>query len=202
MQEVTYRQEAEMAMRLRGDPAEMAGRVGRHWGWGLGFGVLTVVLGVITLAWPGRTLLVVAVLFGVQLVVMGIFRFVGAFAAEDVSAGNRVLLALLGIISLIIGLYAVRHVVVTLLVLAVLLGIFWIISGAIELFTSLSHREMRGRGWTAVTGILSVLAGLVVLVYPGISLLVLAVFLSIWLLIFGAMEIILAFQLRSLASHS
>jgi uncharacterized membrane protein HdeD (DUF308 family) len=186
-----------MAMRLRGDPAEMATRVGRHWGWVLGFGIATVLLGVITLAWPGRTLLVVAVLFGAQLIVMGIFRFVGAFAADDARAGNRVLLALLGVLSLIIGLYAVRHILLTLIALALLLGIFWIVSGAIELFTSLSHREIRGWGWSAIMGVLSVLAGLVVLIYPAISLVVLAVFLSIWLLIFGTMQIALAFQIRS-----
>lgn len=187
-----------MAMRLRGDPADMATRVGRHWGWVLGFGIATVLLGIIALAWPGRTLLVVAVLFGAQLIVMGVFRFVGAFAAEDVTAGNRALLALLGLLSLIVGLYAVRHVLLTLLALALLLGIFWIISGAIELFTSLSHREARGRGWTAIIGVFSVLAGLVVLIYPGISLVVLAVFLSIWLLLFGTMQIALAFQIRSM----
>ena len=157
----------------------------------LAFGIITAVLGVIALAWPGRTLLVVAVLFGVQFIVMGIFRFVGAFAVDDVTGGSRVLMALLGVLSLIIGLYAVRHILITLLALVLLLGIFWIVSGTIELFTALSHRQMRGRGWSAVMGILSVLAGLVVLVYPGISLLVLAIFLSVWLLIYGAMEIAL-----------
>jgi len=116
-----------------------------------------------------------------------------------VSGGTRVLLALLGVLSLIIGLYAVRHVLVTLLALALLLGIFWIVSGAVELFTALSHRNMQGRGWTAVTGILSVLAGFVVLVYPAISLLVLVVVLSVWLLVLGAIQIVLAFQIRSLA---
>lgn len=186
-----------MATRFRGDPADMATRLGKHWGWILAFGIATVLLGIIALAWPGRTLLVIAVLFGIQLIVMGIFRFVGAFAVEDVTGGYRVLLALLGVISLIIGLYAVRHVVITLVVLAVLLGIYWIVNGAIELFAALSHRDMRGRGWIALTGILSILAGVVVLVYPGISLVVLAIFISIWLLIYGAMEIALAFQIRS-----
>jgi len=179
----------------------MAARVGRHWGWLLAFGIITVVLGVIALAWPGRTLVVVAVLFGIQLIVMGIFRFVSAFAADDATGGTRVLYALLGVLSLIIGLYAVRHVLITLLALALLLGIFWIVSGAIELFTALSHREMQSRGWRIFMGILSVLAGIVVLVYPDISLLVLAIFLSIWLLFFGAMQIALAFQIRSV-THS
>ena len=188
-----------MAAGMRGDPADAVARVGRHWGWVLAFGIITLLIGIVALVWPGRTLVVVAVLFGIQLIVMGIFRFVSAFASDDATGGTRVLLALLGVLSLIIGLYAVRHVLITLLALALLLSIFWIVSGAVEVFTALSHREMQHRGWNAVMGIVSVLAGIVILVYPGISLLVLAVVLGIWLIIFGAMQITIAFRIRSLA---
>jgi uncharacterized membrane protein HdeD (DUF308 family) len=188
-----------MARDWRGDPADVMARVGRHWGYLLTFGIITLIVGIITLVWPGRTLLVVAVLFGAQLIVMGIFRFIGAFAADDISGGSRVLLALLGVLSLIIGLYAVRHVLITLLALALLLGIFWVVSGTTELFTALSRRETPNRGWTIFTGLLSVLAGVVVLIYPDISLVTLAIVLSVWLLVYGIMEIMLAIQLRSLA---
>lgn len=191
-----------MAAGMRGDPAEMMARVGRHWGWVLAFGIITLLIGIAALAWPGRTLVVVAVLFGIQLIVMGIFRFAAAFASDDLTGGTRALLAVLGVLSLIIGLYAVRHVLITLLALALLLGIFWIVSGAVELFTAISHREMQNRGWNAVMGIFSILAGIVVLVYPGISLLVLAVVLSIWLLVFGAMQITVAFRIRSLSARA
>jgi uncharacterized membrane protein HdeD (DUF308 family) len=68
----------------------------------------------------------------------------------------------------------------------------------VEVFTALSHRAMQGRGWTIFMGLLSIVAGVVVLVYPGISLLTLAVVLGVWLLLFGVMEIMLAFQLRSI----
>jgi uncharacterized membrane protein HdeD (DUF308 family) len=47
-------------------------------------------------------------------------------------------------------------------------------------------------------GCLSVAAGLILLLWPGISLLVLATFVAVWLLIFGVGEIFLAFQLRRL----
>jgi uncharacterized membrane protein HdeD (DUF308 family) len=190
-----------MTTGMKGDPADLVARVGRHWGWVLAFGIITAALGILALVWPGRTLIVVAVLFGIQLIVMGIFRFVSAIASDDLTGGTRVLLAVLGVLSLIIGLYAVRHIFVTLLALALLLGIFWIISGAVELFMALSHREMRHRGWNAVMGGISVLAGLVLLIYPGISLLVLAVLVSVWLLVFGAMQISLAVQIRSLAAQ-
>jgi uncharacterized membrane protein HdeD (DUF308 family) len=186
-----------MAAGTQRDAADVIARVGRNWGWVLAFGIITLLAGVAVLAWPGRTLQVVAVLFGIQLIVTGIFRFVGAFASDDLTGGTRVLLAVLGIFSLIIGLYAVRHILVTLLALALLLGIFWIVSGAVELFTALSHRGMRGRGWTGLMGVLSIFAGVVVLAYPGISLLVLAVVLSVWLVVFGVMEIALAFRIRS-----
>jgi len=189
-----------MTTGMRGDPADLVARVGRHWGWLLAFGIITVGIGIAALVWPGRTLVVVAVLFGIQLIVMGIFRFAAAIASDDLTGGRRVLLALLGVLSLIIGLYAVRHIFITLLALALLLGIFWIVSGAVELFMALSHREMPHRGWNAVMGTISVLAGIVLLVYPGISLLVLAVLVSVWLLIFGAMEIALAFRVRSLTA--
>ncbi len=191
-----------MTENLRPDAADTLARVGRSWGWILAFGVITLLAGVAVLVWPGRTLIVVAVLFGIQLIVAGIFRFVAAFATDDLTGGTRVLFAVLGVLSLIIGLYAVRHVYVTLLALALLLGIFWIINGVTELFMALSHRGMPNRGWTGVLGVISIIAGIVVLAYPGISLVTLAVVLSIWLLVFGVMEIALAFRIRSAAHRA
>jgi uncharacterized membrane protein HdeD (DUF308 family) len=185
----------------RADAADVLASVGRHWGWMLAFGIVTLLAGLLTLAWPGRTIVVVAVLFGIQLVFAGIFRFVAALATDDAAGGTRVLLALLGVLSFIVGLYALRNVLVTIAALALLLGIFWIVSGAMEAFTALSHRGMQGRGWTIFMGVLSVAAGVVVLVYPGISLATLAVVLGFWLLVYGVMEIVLAFRLRS-AGHA
>jgi uncharacterized membrane protein HdeD (DUF308 family) len=178
----------------------MLGKLGRHWGWVLAYGILTLIAGLAVLVWPSQTLLVLAVLFGVQLIISGIFRFVAAFATDDLTGGTRVLFALLGVLSIIIGLWAVRHVVLTLLALTVFLGIYWIVSGVIDIFTSISHRDMPNRGWSAVMGILSALAGIIVLAYPGLTLLGLAVILGIWLLVFGIMEITAAFRIRRLAA--
>jgi uncharacterized membrane protein HdeD (DUF308 family) len=186
------------------EPADMLGRLGRHWGWVFAYGLLTLIAGLAVLIWPSETLLVVAVLFGIQLIISGIFRFVAAFATDDLTGGTRVLFALLGVLSIIIGLWAVRHVVLTLLALTVFLGIFWIINGVVEIFTALSHRGMPQRGWTVAMGVLSVIAGVIVLAFPGLTVLGLAVILGVWLLIFGVMEMTAAFRLRSAghAAHS
>jgi uncharacterized membrane protein HdeD (DUF308 family) len=177
-------------------PDDMLGRLGRHWGWLLGYGILTILAGIGALAWPGETLLVVAVLFGVQLIFGGVYRLVAALSMDDVAGGTRVLYVLLGILSVIIGLWAIRHVLLTLIALVLFLGIFWIVSGTIDIFTALSHRGLPERGWTSVTGLLSILAGLIVLAVPGLSLVSLAVILGVWLVIFGLMEIRTAFRIR------
>jgi uncharacterized membrane protein HdeD (DUF308 family) len=185
--------------RLSGDPAEMLGRLGRHWGWVLFFGITTLVLGVLALAWPGHTLIAIAVVFGIQLVVMGVFRFVASFAYPDLSGGTRVLYALLGVLSLIIGL---RHVLITIVALALLLGIFWVVNGTTELFTAISQRELPNRGWNIFSGILGIIAGFILLVYPAISVLALAIVVGVWLIVYGMMLISVASQMRSLARRA
>ena len=187
-----------MTTTLGREPTDLIDQVGRHWGWVLAYGILTLLAGIAVLAWPSETLLVIAVLFGVQLIISGIFRFVGALASDDLTGGTRVMLALLGVLSIIIGLWAVRHAVLTLVALIVFLGIFWVINGLIEIFTALSHRDMPDRGWSVLMGVLSAIAGIIVLAYPGLTLVGLAVILGIWLLVFGIMEIVAAFRLRRL----
>ena len=187
-----------MTTTLGQEPTDLISQVGRHWGWVLAYGILTVLAGVAVLAWPSETLLVIAVLFGVQLIISGIFRFVGALASDDLTGGTRVMLALLGVLSIIIGLWAVRHAVLTLVALIVFLGIFWVINGLIEIFAALSHRGMPDRGWSVLMGVLSAIAGIIVLAYPGLTLVGLAVILGIWLLVFGILEIMAAFRLRKL----
>lgn len=187
-----------MTTTLGREPTDLIDQVGRHWGWVLAYGILTLLAGIAVLAWPSETLLVIAVLFGVQLIISGIFRFVGALASDDLTGGTRVMLALLGVLSIIIGLWAVRHAVLTLVALIVFLGIFWVINGLIEIFAALSHRDMPDRGWSVLMGVLSAIAGIIVLAYPGLTLVGLAVILGIWLLVFGILEIVAAFRLRRL----
>jgi uncharacterized membrane protein HdeD (DUF308 family) len=183
--------------------AEISSRLGRHWGWVLAYGIVTVFAAIAVLAWPAETLLVLTVLFGCQLVVFGIYRFITAFTYSFLSGGMRALMAILGVFSLIVGLWAIRHVGLTLIALAVLLGIFWIVNGTVEIFTAAAEDSgLPGLGWTIAMGVLSVIAGIIVLADPGISLLTLAIVLGCWLLVFGIMEIIAAFQLRSAARSS
>jgi len=111
----------------------MLAGVGRHWGWVLAFGIITLLAGLLTLAWPGRTIVVVAVLFGIQLVVAGIFRFVAALASDDESGATRVLLALLVVLV---------YPAISLATLAVVLGFWLLVYGIMEIVLAFRLRSV------------------------------------------------------------
>lgn len=174
-------------------------RVSRSWGWFAFFGAVSLLVGILVLVWPGHTLVALAVLFGVQLVVSGIFRLVAAITLTDATGGARALMAIIGLLGLVVGLWALRHVDVALSVLALFLGIYWIVDGVVETFTAIDRPELPGRGWVVVSGLLGILAGIILLAWPKPSLLVLAVILGIFLLFFGILQLLIAFGLREMS---
>lgn len=186
-----------MSQWMSRDMDAMLGGVGRNWGWLLAFGIIAVLAGLAAIFWPGGALLAVALIFGAYLVVEGIFRFVGAFSVPGERGWVRALQALLALISLAVGLYLLRHPAFTVLIVALILGFYWIIHGVIELFTAIGYREMPNRGWSIASGILGIIAGAIVLFEPALSLLFLSIFLGIWLVVYGGMLIAGGFQLRS-----
>ena len=171
-------------------------QVGRAWWWPALFGVVSIIAGVLALVWPGPTLVVLAVLFGIELIVWGIFRLVGAITFGDAGGGARTLWAILGVLSLLLGFYSLRHIEITLLALGLLLGIFWLVDGIGLIVSAVEHRGMPGRGLSLLSGVLGVIAGLILLVWPSISLLTLAWLAGLWLLILGITQITVAMQLR------
>jgi len=175
--------------------ATVAG-VGRHWGLLATLGVLSIVAGLAILAWPRQTVLVVAVVIGLQLLLNGIVRLVQSFAADDASGGERVFLALLGMFSILVGVLCLRNVLQTVAAIAILIGVFWLVGGIIDVIGGLSPGSVPGRGWRLLAGALGVIAGIAVLAYPGISLAALVALLGIWLLLYGAIFIAMSFAVR------
>ena len=189
-----------MTTPLRRDIGDELGRIGRHWGWLLFFGILMVIAGVFAVAWPGPTVVVLAILFGIQILVSGIFSFINAFATDE-SGGMRVWNVIIGILGIVIGLYAIRHIIVSVVALALLIGIYWVAYGISQIYSAIAHQEAPHRGWMGFIGALSVVAGVVVFMWPGISLVTLAFVLGFWLIVYGIMEIAVAFRVRSTIHH-
>jgi uncharacterized membrane protein HdeD (DUF308 family) len=173
----------------------------RLWKWKLVAGLLTIVLGAIVLAWPGPSILVASTLFGVYLLLSGLVELVMAFALPR-SAATRVLLFISGALSLVLAILSFRHFGdgYAVLLLSLWIGIGFIFQGVSGVAAGVGESDLPGRGWYIVAGIISVLAGPVVLVWPFDSIAVLTLAAGIWLVIIGITQIIQAFQTRKAAN--
>jgi uncharacterized membrane protein HdeD (DUF308 family) len=67
----------------------------------------------------------------------------------------------------------------------------------IELFTAFSNREASGCGWLVALGIVSIVAGVLLLAIPGLSLVAMVFLIGAWLIFFGVLQTALALRLRS-----
>jgi uncharacterized membrane protein HdeD (DUF308 family) len=171
----------------------------RHWWSRLALvgGVVSLIMGIIILVWPKETLVVVAVLLGIWLLIAGVANLVQAvFAPESRSGGLRVLKAIMGILYLVAGVFCVRHAFTTVTFLAVLLGVAWLVAGVMEVFSAFGEGVS---GWYRLSafalGLLSILAALVVLIWPTPSLVTLTWLAGLWLLVLGIAQIIMAIRL-------
>ncbi len=178
-------------------PDNLMTAIGRNW-WVLLFaGILSLAVGVVALVWPGKTVLVVAIVFAIWLIVSGIFSIVRGFA-HGLTGGMRALFIITGILSLVLGIFAIRGEFQELYILSLFIGIGFLFRGFASLFLGFENKD--GRGWNIFFGIVMIIGGVIVLVWPGISLVTLTWVVGIWLIIIGIYEVIAAFNVKRMVN--
>jgi uncharacterized membrane protein HdeD (DUF308 family) len=173
-------------------------RIGKHWGWLLFYGIVTLAAGILTIFWPGSSLLAIAIVVGIQLLFTGVYRLIIAFS--DLGQGHRGWLAFVGILSIAVGMLCLRNPFQTIPALTLLVGIFWTVSGVMYVIDAFADPALPNRGWAVFSGILSVIAGIVIFARPIDSAFALALLLGIWLTVLGVVEIVGAFRIKQLAA--
>jgi uncharacterized membrane protein HdeD (DUF308 family) len=161
-------------------------------------GLLAVVVGVVILAWPEPSVIAAAVFFGAYLVVAGLALVFLAFSLP-VSAGGRFLCFLSGVASVALGILAFRHFGegYAVLLLAIWVATGFILRGMSVTASAIGDSRFPGRGWAICFGLISIVAGFVVLAYPFDSIETLALVVGVWLIILGISEAISGFGMRS-----
>lgn len=158
-------------------------------------GVLALALGILTLVWPGISILVAAIVFGAYLLITGIAQVFFAFSLH-VSAGGRVLLFISGAASLVLAVLCFRDLYDSILLLAIWIGVGFIFRGVATTVSAISDPALPGRGWQIFLGLISLLAGIVLIASPFESVGILALIVGIWLVVIGVFEIASSFGIR------
>ena len=147
---------------------------------------------------PEHSIVIAAALFGIYLLVTGAAQVFFAFSLH-VSAGGRVLLFISGAASLVLAVLCFRHFGqgYAILLLAIWIGIGFIFRGVATSISAISDPHLPGRGWQIFLGLISLLAGIVMIGSPFESLAILTLVVGIWLVVIGAFEIVSSFGIRS-----
>lgn len=161
-------------------------------------GIASLILGILVLIWPGSTLVAVGVLFGLYLLVSGVFQLVSAFGTHT-KTSLRVLAFLSGGLSILLGLLCFRGPMQSILLLALWIGIGWLIRGVTQTMAAISDKRMPARGWHIFLGIVTFIAGIVLIDSPFESVAVLTLVGGWWLVVVGIVEIITSFRIKGRA---
>ncbi len=160
-------------------------------------GLATAILGIIVAAVPEVSLNVVAVLLGVLVIFSGIYNVVEAFRGAE---HGRVWRGIAGVVFIVAGLVLIRHLHLSLALIGLVIGLTWVVQGLTALIAGLSGGATRmGTGWAIFFGVISLIAGIVVISAPIASITTLAVLMGIWFVVMGVMEMFGAFAFRHAA---
>ncbi|MEH0422658.1 HdeD family acid-resistance protein [Streptomyces sp. B21-083] len=177
------------------DSSDALARLGRSWTWLLGSAVATLVPGILVLVWPEETLHVLAVLIGLHLLVAGAFRFVAVFGREE--HGERLPELLLAVLYVLAGVLCLRNPLQTIAVLSLIVGVLWLVSGILTLFTAIATKDLPHRGVVLGVAVLGIVAGIAVLALPTESARALTRLLGLWLVLLGLAETAVALAWRT-----
>jgi uncharacterized membrane protein HdeD (DUF308 family) len=175
------------------DEPTAVGMLAGSWRAALFLGVVTLALGLIVTFHPTTSLNVIAVLLGILMIVSGLFHLIRVF---DPRERHRVWLGIAGLLFIVIGVILIRHLHLTRSIIGLVIGLTWIVQGLTALIGGISGGVREGRAWWIIFGVVSLIAGIVVVSAPASSLDVLAVLLGIWFVVMGIFEIIGGFLIR------
>ncbi len=174
----------------------MSALLARNW-WAIVLrGVFAIVFGIVALLMPGVTLGVLALLFGAYMVVDGVFTLAAALGAAR-HHERWGLLTLEGVVDLIAGAIALIWPIVTIIAFIYLMGVWAIVTGGLLTAAAFRLHAPHGRIWMLLGGIVSMVWGILLFVFPLTGALVLTWWMAGYALFFGGALIVLGLRLRA-----
>ena len=174
--------------------------VQRNW-WIMALrGLFAVIFGLIALLAPGIALLALIYVFAAYALIDGGVAVITAIQERELLyRWGWVLFE--GILSILVGIIAFANPNLTAQVLLYVIAVYAIITGVLEIAAAFALRELVAREWAlALAGILSVVFGILLFIYPSAGILSILWLVGIYGIVFGLLFIVRAFQLRSWAS--
>jgi uncharacterized membrane protein HdeD (DUF308 family) len=157
-------------------------------------GVVALIIGILITFWPERSAVVLTTILAIYLIIAGIAYLGMGIFSKGISGGARALDLILGILFIVGAIIAFANLAQTTAVLAifiaVLIGVLWIVEGVVTLA---QLGDAPSKGWAIFFGLLSIVAGIVVLFSPLWAAELLFIIAGIALIVLGIVQIVRAF---------
>ena len=160
-------------------------------------GIAAIVFGVLAFVWPGLTLVTLVLFYGAFALVDGVIALVAAFTggAKPLPTWWLVIIGLLGIAA---GIVTFMMPGITAILLILFMGVWALVHGIFEIIGAIQLRKEIDNEWMLIlSGVVSVLFGLLVLIAPGAGALGLVWVIAAYSIVFGISFVALAFRLKN-----
>ncbi|HSV68121.1 MAG TPA: HdeD family acid-resistance protein [Mycobacteriales bacterium] len=162
-------------------------------------GVAAVLFGLMAIIWPAITVTVLVLLFGAYALVDGVLALVTAIFGGRSAGGRRLWLALEGVAGVLTGVITFVWPGITTLALLWLIAAWVLVTGVLEIVAAVRlRREMEGEWLLALSGVLSVVFGILLIVWPTAGAVTVVWLIGIYAVVFGVALIVLSLRLRKI----
>lgn len=179
-------------------PSLMRG-IARNWWTFLVRGLLAIAFGLAALVWPDVTLLVLVALFGAFALLDGVISVLFGITGRE---SIRWWMVIWGLVGVAAGIGVFLWPTIGALALVYVIAAWAILTGAMEIAAAITwRREIRSEWVLIVAGVLSVLVGGAMALFPGAGAVALVWLIGAYAVVFGVLLVIVAFRLRDLRGH-
>lgn len=179
-------------------PSLMRG-IARNWWTFLVRGLLAIAFGLAALVWPDVTLLALVALFGAFALLDGVISILFGITGRE---SIRWWMVIWGLVGVAAGIGVFLWPTIGALALVYVIAAWAILTGAMEIAAAITwRREIRSEWVLIVAGVLSVMVGGAMALFPGTGAVALVWLIGAYAVVFGVLLVIVAFRLRDLRGH-
>jgi uncharacterized membrane protein HdeD (DUF308 family) len=162
-------------------------------------GVAAVIFGVLTFVWPAISLAVLVLMWGAYALVDGVFAIIGSFRGPR-SNGFPWWIFITGIAGVLAGILTFVNPAITAVALLLLIAAFAIVRGVMEIVAAIRLRKEIDNEWLLIlAGVVSIAFGVLVALFPGAGALAIVLWIGVFAIVVGVIEIVLGFKLKGRA---
>ena len=168
------------------------------WGLGIGFGVVSILFGIVALFWPGLTVGLLVILFSIFILIWGIIGIIVSIASASTDKFWWLEL-ILSILAIGLAVYLLRNPVEAAIIWIFTVGLTFLVRGVVDILEGLFDGNRTGgdRVLPFIHGALGIVAGIIILIYPASAGLAVVWIIGLYALLYGAFLIAFSFRAKA-----